>query len=173
MVSHALALYTGSCSTYNLDSIPASIDLVTESSYVKEEARLITKAPLAIMAPPSYSMSGGLSLKTMTRYKAPLRDAKEKKAVPTRATTGAIGLKRKAPEVSGPSKRSVVTPSGNSVSRASSSLPSTSPSPLYTMLGVRKPTKKMVNKPAPPGKEPESSGAPLRFKRMVKPPIRG
>ena len=36
-----------------------------------------------------------------------------------------------------------------------------------------KPAKKPVSKPAPSGKELESSGAPLRFKRMVKPQIRG
>ena len=39
---------------------------------------------------------------------------------------------------------------------------------------MRKPAKKPVSKLAPSRKEPsESSGAPLRFKRMVKPQIRG
>ena len=77
-------------------------------------------------------------------------------------------------------------PSGKSVSRASSSLPTARPSPSYTIVGVRKPNrgygkvllrkpaKEPVRKPAPSGKESvESSGAPLRFKRMVKPPIKG
>jgi hypothetical protein len=53
------------------------------------------------------------------------------------------------------------------------------------MVGIRKPdggygkalmhksTKKLVSKLAPSGKESEYSGAPPRFKRMVKPPIRG
>ena len=59
MASHALTLYKGSSSTYNLDGILASIDLVPKSSFMWEEARLITKAPLAIMAPQSYAMSGG------------------------------------------------------------------------------------------------------------------
>jgi hypothetical protein len=49
MASHTLALYTASCSTYNLDGVLASIDLVLESTFVREEARAITKAPLAIM----------------------------------------------------------------------------------------------------------------------------
>ena len=157
MASHALTLYTGSCSTYNLDGILASIDLVPESSYVREEARLITEAPLAIMAPPSYAMRDGSSLKTTSCSKAPLGGTKEKKVAPTRPTTGAISLKRKALEVSGPSKRSVVTSFGNLVSRASLSLPSTRPSLSYTMVGMRnlmegkvkvlmrKPAKKMVS----------------------------
>ena len=71
MASHPLTLYKGSCSTYNLDGILASIDLVPERSYVRKEARLITEAPLAIMAPPTYAISGGSSLKTMARSKAP------------------------------------------------------------------------------------------------------
>ena len=71
MASHALTLYMGSCSTYNLDGISASIDLVPKSSYVREEVRLITKALLAIMAPPSHAMSGGSSLKTMPCSKVP------------------------------------------------------------------------------------------------------
>ena len=117
MASHALALYTGSCSTYNLNGILASIDLVLESSYVREEARLITEAPLAIIAPLSYAMGGCSSLKNMTCSKAPFGCTKEKKVAPTRPTTGALSLKQKAPKDSGPSKRCVVTPSGNSVSR--------------------------------------------------------
>jgi hypothetical protein len=102
MASHALALYIAYSSTYNLDGVPASIDLVPESSYVREEARLIIEAPLAIMAPPSYAMSGGSSLKTMTGPKAPLGGAKEKKVAPTHPTTGTISLKQKAPKISGP-----------------------------------------------------------------------
>ena len=83
MASHALTLYKGSCSTYNLDGIPASIDLVPKSSYVREEARLITEAPLAIMEPPSYAISGRSSLKTTVHSKASQGGTKEKKAVPT------------------------------------------------------------------------------------------
>jgi hypothetical protein len=93
MASHGLTLCKGSCSTYNLDGIPTSIDLVPESSFVRQEARLITEAPLDIMPPPSYTMSGGTSLKSMARSKVPLGGAKEKKATLTRPTTGATGLK--------------------------------------------------------------------------------
>ena len=61
----------------------------------------------------------------------------------------------------------------------------TRPSLSYTIVGVRKPdggygkalmrklAKEPVRKPTPSGKESaESLGAPLRIKRMVKPPIR-
>jgi hypothetical protein len=178
MASHTLTLYKGSCSTYNLDGISACIDLVPESSFMREEVMAILVAPLTIMPPPSYTMSGGSSLNTMEH-------SKEKKMTPTLPTTGAIGLKRKAPNISGPCKRSVVTPSGNTVSRASSSFHTARPSLSYTMVGVRKPkggygkvlmrkpTKKSENKPAPSGKETESTGVALRIKRMIKPQIRG
>jgi hypothetical protein len=96
MASYALSLYTASSSIYDLDVAPMSIEYTPESSYVWEEARLITEAPLAIMAPPSYAMSGGSSLKTTVRSKAPHGGAKEKEMAPTRPTIGAIGLKRKA-----------------------------------------------------------------------------
>ena len=139
MASHSLTLYMGSCSTYNLDGIPASNDLVPESSFVREEARLITEAPLTIMAPLSYAMSGGLNLKSMARSKTPQGDTKEKKTVPTCPTTGAISLKRKVPKVSGPSILSLVTPLGNTVYHASSSMHIVRPSLSYTMVGVRKP----------------------------------
>ena len=136
MASHALALYMASSSTYDLEGVPRSIDLVLESSFVSEEPRLIPEAPLAIMAPPSYAMSGGSSLKTTTHSKAPLSSTKEKKVAPTRQTTGAIGLKRKAPDVSGPSNRSVVTPSGNTVSSAISSFHTARPSLSYTVVVI-------------------------------------
>ena len=169
MASHTLTLYMDSSSTYNLEGVPLSIDLVPESSFVREEAWLITEAPLDIMAPSSYAMSGGSSLKTMAHTKAPQGGTK-KKTAPTRPTTSVISLKRKAPDIRGPSKRSLVTPSGNSISRASSSLSSTRPSPSYTMVGMckpnrgyrkelmQKPAKKSVSKPTLSGKESESSG---------------
>ena len=144
MASHALTLYKGSCSTYNLDGIPVSFDLVQESSFVREEARIITKAPLAIMAPPSYATSGGSSLKTIVHSKAPQGGAKEKKTVSTQPTISAIGLKRKAPEASEPSKRSLVIHLGNMVSHASSSFHTARPSLSYTMVGVRKPEEGMA-----------------------------
>ena len=83
MASHALALYTASYSTYDLEGVPALIDLVPESTFVRKEARLITEVPLAIMPPPSYATSGGTSLKSMVHSKAPLGGTEEKKAPPT------------------------------------------------------------------------------------------
>ena len=161
MASHALTLYKGSCSTYNLDGILASIDLVPESSFVREEARLIIEAPLAIMAPPSYAISGGSSLKTMAHTKGLQGSAKENKVAPTQPTTSAISLKWKAPDISKPSKCSIVMPSGNTVSHASLSFHIARPSLSYTMVGVRKPKggygKALMRKPA---KKPVSKPAP-------------
>jgi hypothetical protein len=134
------------------------------------------------MLPPSYAMSGGSSLKTTAHSKAPQGGAKEKKTTPTCPTTGALGLKQKAPDVSGTSKHPVVTPLGNTVSRASSSFQTARSSLSYTMVGVRKLeggyrktlmhklAKKLESKPAQSGKESESSGAPLRIKRFRKLP---
>jgi len=157
MAIHALTLYKGSCSTYILDGISASIDLVPESSFVREEARLIPKAPLAIMATPSYDMNGGSSLKTMARSKVPQGGAKEKKIAPTHPTTSTIKLKHKTFDVSGPSKHPVVMPSGNTDSRASSYFHITRPSPSYNVVGMRKPDggygKALMRKPA---KKPEN-----------------
>ena len=88
MASHALALYMASSSTYDLEGVPLSIDLVLESSYVREEARLITEALFSFMAPPSYAISIGSSLNTTTCSKAPQGGAKEKKTAPRQPTTG-------------------------------------------------------------------------------------
>jgi hypothetical protein len=160
MASYALSLYNASSSIYDLDIALLSVDYTPERSYVREEARLITEEPLAIMPPPG-SMSGGSSLKSTAHSKVPQGGAKEKKTVPTRPTTGAIGLKRKASNISNPSKRSSVMPSGNMVSCTSLSIPSAMPSPSYTIVGVRKPdgrygkalmhklAKKLVSKPTP------------------------
>jgi hypothetical protein len=82
MASYALSLYKALSSIYDLDVAPFSVDYTPESSYVREEARLITETPLAIMSPPSY-MSGGSSLMSMARSNAPKGGAKEKKTTPT------------------------------------------------------------------------------------------
>jgi hypothetical protein len=170
-----------SSSTYGLEGVLASIDLVPESSFVREEAMAILEAPLAIMPPPSYTMSGGTSLKSTARSKAPLGGDNEKKAPSTRPTTNAIRLKRMVPEASELRKQSFVTPLGNSVSRASSSMHTARPSPSYTIVDVRKPNggyrkalmhklaKELVRKLTPLGKElAESSSVPLRIKRFIK-----
>jgi hypothetical protein len=184
MDSYVLSLYKASSSIYELDVAPLSVDYTSESSYVREEARLIMETPLTIMPPPSY-ISGGSSLKSTVRSNVPKGGAKEKNMFPTRPTTGAIGLKRKAPVSSETSKRTNVTHSGNSVARASSSIPSARPGPSYTIVGVRKPeggyrkalmrklAKKPVSEPTPSRKGSESSGAPLRIKMIINPKIRG
>jgi hypothetical protein len=99
MASYALSLYKASSSIYDLDITPLSVDYTPESSYVREETRIITETPLAIMPPPSHTMSGGSSLKSMACSNVPKDGAKEKKKVPARPTTSAIGLKRKTPVV--------------------------------------------------------------------------
>jgi hypothetical protein len=48
MANNALALYTGSNSTFNLE-IPQPANPTPENTYVREEAHAITMAPLAIM----------------------------------------------------------------------------------------------------------------------------
>jgi hypothetical protein len=170
MASYVLSLYKASSSIYDLDVAPLSIEYTPESSYVQEEARLITKAPLAIMAPPN-SMSGGSSLKSTVCSKAPQGGAKEKKMVPAHPTTAAISLKRKGSNINKPSKRSHVTPSGT---HASSSIPSARPSLSYTIVGVHKPeggygkalmrksAKKPESKTTLSRKESELSDAPLK-----------
>ena len=137
------------------------------------------------MPPPSYTISGGSSIKSKARSKVHQGGVKEKKTAPTRPTTSAIDLKRKANISSESSERSHVIPSGSPVSRATSSIPSARPSPSYTVVRVRKPSggykkvlmrkpaKKPVSEPTPSRKGSESLGAPFRIKRMVKPQIRG
>jgi hypothetical protein len=93
MASYALSLYKALSSIYDLDVAPLSIDYTPKSSYVQEEARIITETPLTIMPPPSHTMSGGSSLNSTVRSNAPKGGAKEKKKAPALPTTGAIGIK--------------------------------------------------------------------------------
>jgi len=47
---NALTLYTGSCSTYNLDGMPLLANQpMPKSDYVREEVKALTMAPLALM----------------------------------------------------------------------------------------------------------------------------
>ena len=71
MADKALALYTGSSLTYNLEGVPHSIDPVPESTFVKEEVKAITMAPLVIMPLPSSEVGDGTSVKSTARTKAP------------------------------------------------------------------------------------------------------
>jgi len=71
MVNKELALYTGSNSTFNLGEIPQPINPTPENTYVREEARAVTMAPLVVM-PPLYSRASGVtSVRSMARTKAP------------------------------------------------------------------------------------------------------
>ena len=65
MADKALVLYTGSNSTYNLEGIPHAINPVLESTFVREEAKAVTMAPLAIMPPLLSRASGGTSMRSM------------------------------------------------------------------------------------------------------------
>lgn len=115
---------------------------------------------------------------------APRGGAKIKHALPSKRTsTGALSLKTKAPEEGRPSRhqgevyrRSLVTPSGNIVyhSYSSTLAPPSSPSPCFTIVGIRKPEggygKALKPKLTPKEKEQaESSSQQLRIKRVRKP----
>ena len=70
MANKTLALYTGSGSTYNLEGIPHAITPVLENTFVREEAKVITMAPLAIIPPPFSGPSGGTSVSSTVGTKA-------------------------------------------------------------------------------------------------------
>jgi hypothetical protein len=71
MANKALALYTGSNSTFNLEEIPQPINPTPENTYVREEARAVTMAPLAVMPPLLSEASRGMSVRSTARTKAP------------------------------------------------------------------------------------------------------
>ena len=71
MADKTLALYTGSSSTYNLEEIPHAINLVPENTFVRQEAKAVMMAPLAIMPPLLSGASGGMSVRSTARTKAP------------------------------------------------------------------------------------------------------
>ena len=69
MANKALALYTGSSSTFNLDEIPQGINLVSENTFVREEARAVMMAPLAVTPPLLSGASGGTSVQLSAEYR--------------------------------------------------------------------------------------------------------
>ena len=71
MANQALALYTGSNSTFNLEEIPQPINPTPENTYVREEVRAIMMAPLAVMPPLLCKASGGMSVRSTARTMAP------------------------------------------------------------------------------------------------------
>jgi hypothetical protein len=62
MANKELALYTSSNSTFNLGEIPQPVNPTPKNTYVREEARTVTMAPLAIMPPLLSKASGGTSV---------------------------------------------------------------------------------------------------------------
>jgi hypothetical protein len=133
MASHALALYNASCSPYNLDG-----DLsFTLRDLEREESQSVSITPLAIMPPPvSYGLSEGDNLKSTAWTRPPHTDDKIKPAPPWRPTTGIIGIKRAASDVSGPSKCPATTLSGSTSSRNTSSVQIARPSLSHTLVGI-------------------------------------
>jgi hypothetical protein len=107
MASHALALYQAASSPYNLDG-----DLsFTRDDLVREEILTLEATPLASLPPPaSHGHSESSSLKSTTRTRPPLAGTKVKAVPPRWPTTGAIGVKRPASDINGPSKRPASTP---------------------------------------------------------------
>ena len=71
MVNKELALYTGSNSTFNLGEIPQPVNPTPLNTYVRDEARAVTMAPLAIMPPLRSGASRGMSMWSMAWTKAP------------------------------------------------------------------------------------------------------
>ena len=67
MVNKELALYTGSNSTFNLGEIPQPVNPTPENTYVREEARAVTMAPLVVMPPLRSRASGSTSVRSMAR----------------------------------------------------------------------------------------------------------
>lgn len=189
MADHTLALYAGSCSTYNLDGAIALVDEMPESSFVREQAKAIVATPLAIVAP-SRSMSGGSSVKSTARMRIAARlGVKGVKAPPKRApSTDTTRMKKKARTAEGgPShqpnaslRTSNVMPKGDVASLSDASNPSSDSvsSHSNTVVGVKKPdggyAKGLMRKekPAPKEKEPtKETSQPLRIWRFRKPPV--
>jgi len=71
MDDKALALYTSSNSTFNLEEIPYPVNPALENTFVREEERAVTMAPLVVMPPLLSWASGGTRVLTIARTKAP------------------------------------------------------------------------------------------------------
>jgi hypothetical protein len=93
---------------------------------VREEAQAVMMAPLAIMPPPRSEASGGASLKSIAKTRAPQGGAKLRQAPPLGPSS--CGVKRKAPESAAAQKSARVTPLGNTIFSRS-----------YMVVGVEKP----------------------------------
>jgi hypothetical protein len=165
MASHALALYQAASSPYNLER-----DLsFTQGDLEREKTQTMSITPLASLPPPaSYGSSEGDSLKSTASTRPPFTGAKVKAAPPRRPMTGAIGIKRPATDIGGPSKRPASTFLGNTSS--TSSFHTAKASLSHTLMGIYLPNggrgKGFVLKatlPKVPAKT--TSSAPLRIPR--------
>jgi len=67
MANQELALYTVSNSTFNLGEIPQPINPTPKNTYVREEACVVTMAPLAVMPPLRSGASGNTRMWSMAR----------------------------------------------------------------------------------------------------------
>ena len=71
MANRELALCTGSNSTFNIGEIPQPINPTPKNTYVREEARVVTMAPLIVMPPLRSGASNDTSVRSIARTKAP------------------------------------------------------------------------------------------------------
>lgn len=125
MANRELALYTESNTTYDLAEFPQPSNPTLENTFVREEARAVTMALLAIMPPLISGESGGTSARSMARSKRPQADAVPGQVPPSGLVLG--DDRRRAPD--GAATNSTrVTPSGNTVYSCS-----------YTIVGVQIP----------------------------------
>ena len=126
MADKPLALYTGLNSTFNLEEIPQLSILAPKNTFVREEARVVMMALLAIMPPLLSGASGGTSVQSTTRTKAPQDGAQPRWAPLSKSALGTDSFKRKIPE--SVTKSVHVMPLGNTIYSHS-----------YTVVGVQKP----------------------------------
>ena len=63
--------YNNPNSTFNLEELPPPAKPSFENTYVQEEVNAITMAPLSIRPPPRSKASGGSSIRSTVRSKAP------------------------------------------------------------------------------------------------------
>ena len=75
MANQALAFYTSTNSTFNLEEIPQPINQTPENTFVREEACVVMMAHLAIMPLLLSRASRGTSVRSTARTKAPQADA--------------------------------------------------------------------------------------------------
>jgi hypothetical protein len=119
--------YNSPNSTFNLEELPSPVKPSSENSYVLEEVNAITMAPLSIMPPPHNKASGGASIYSTARSKAP-QDGAQPRCPPPPSKSAPKADKGKTSLSAGTSSNIRVTPSSNTVYSTS-----------YTVVGIQKP----------------------------------